>query len=334
MRALALTLLVACGSSRPSSTYFNSAGRDDVLSGGVKMIPISTPAGTFRVWTKRVGNNPKIKVLLLNGGPGLTHEYLEAADSYFPGASVEYYYYDQLDTGNSDRPDKPELYDLARYVDEVDQVRKALKLDATNFYLYGQSWGGLLAMEYALAHQDHLKGLIISNMMASAPAYNKYAHDVLMPQLDPNVLAEILKLEADGKIDDPRYFELLIPNYYSKHVLRFPLEQWPEPVVRSFARLNKKLYFTMQGPSEMGVSGKLANWDRFADLPKITVPTLVIGAKHDTMDPAYMETMAKQIKRSRFLLCPDGAHLAMYDDPEIYWAGLLAFIADVDANKL
>lgn len=105
-------------------------------------------------------------------------------------------------------------------------------------------------------------------------------------------------------------------------------------MTRSFNRLNKKLYFTMQGPSEMGVSGKLEKWDRMADLSKITVPTLVIGAKHDTMDPAYMEKMAKQIKRSRFLLCPDGSHLAMYDDPATYWAGLLAFIADVDANKL
>lgn len=107
--AIVLTILIACGgsSTRPS-TYFNNTGRDDVLTGGVKMIPITTPAGTFRVWTKRVGNNPTIKVLLLNGGPGMTHEYLEAADSYFPGASIEYYYYDQLDTGNSDRPDKPE----------------------------------------------------------------------------------------------------------------------------------------------------------------------------------------------------------------------------------
>lgn len=84
----------------------------------------------------------------------------------------------------------------------------------------------------------------------------------------------------------------------------------------------------------MGLSGKLETWDRFADLPKITVPTLVIGAKHDTMDPVYMEKMAKQVKRSRFVLCPNGSHLAMYDDPAPYWTGLLEFIVDVDANKL
>jgi proline iminopeptidase len=77
---------------RPASTYFDRANRSDVLSGGVRLIPVTTPRGTFRVWTKRVGNNPRIKVLLLHGGPGATHEYFEAADSYFPAAGVEYYY--------------------------------------------------------------------------------------------------------------------------------------------------------------------------------------------------------------------------------------------------
>src|SRR4051812_33425127 len=148
----------------PEAAYFASTGRDDVLSGGVKVIPIKTAAGTFNVWTKRTGNNPRIKVLLLHGGPGATHEYFEAFDSYFPGESVEYYFYDQLESGNSDHPDKPALWDVSRFVDEVEQVRQALHLDKSNFYLLGHSWGGILAIEYALAHQDQVKGLIISNM--------------------------------------------------------------------------------------------------------------------------------------------------------------------------
>ena len=129
----------------------------------MRLIPIETPSGTFHVWTKRVGNNPTMKVLLLHGGPGATHEYLEAFDSFLPGAGIEYYYYDQLGSAYSDQPDEPELWELPRFVHEVEQVRKALGLDATNFYLYGQSWGGILAIEYALAHQKNLKGLIISN---------------------------------------------------------------------------------------------------------------------------------------------------------------------------
>jgi proline iminopeptidase len=166
------------------SKYLDYTGRDDVLSGGVKMIPIQTPKRTFRVWTKRVGNNPAIKVLLLHGGPGATHEYLEALDSYFPAAGIEYYYYDQLGSAYSDQPDDPSLWELPRFVEEVEQVRQALGLDATNFYAFGQSWGGILAMEYALKYQQHLKGLIISNMMASIPAYNDYAEKTLMPAMD------------------------------------------------------------------------------------------------------------------------------------------------------
>src|SRR3990172_3852361 len=128
------------------------------------MIPVETPKGTFRVWTKRVGDHPTIKVLLLHGGPGVTHEYLEAFDSYFPSAGIEYYYYDQLGSSYSDQPDAPELWDLPRFVEEVDQVRRALGLHQENFYLYGQSWGGVLAIEYALKYQQNLRGLIISNM--------------------------------------------------------------------------------------------------------------------------------------------------------------------------
>src|SRR5512139_3592865 len=139
-------------SSPTLATYFDRSGRDDVWSGGIRTIPISTPKGTFRVWTKRVGNNPRIKVLLLHGGPGATHEYFEAFDSWFPAAGIEYYYYDQLGSAFSDQPAEPSLWELDRFVDEVEQVRRALGLEAGNFYLLGHSWGGILAMEYALKY--------------------------------------------------------------------------------------------------------------------------------------------------------------------------------------
>jgi proline iminopeptidase len=315
------------------SAYFDTAGRDDVIGGGARMIPIKTAAGTFKVWVKRTGNNPRIKVLLLHGGPGSTHEYFEVFDSYFPKAEVEYYFYDQLESGYSDRPDKPELWDPERFVDEVEQLRQALGLDSSSFYLLGHSWGGIVAMEYALVHQDKLKGLIISNMMSSSPAYNKYAHEVLMPQMDPKILAEVQKLEAEKRYTDPRYEELLFPSYYTQHILRMPVEQWPDPAMRGLTHLNKKIYIAMQGPSEMGMSGRLEKWDRTADLPKITVPTLVVGAQHDTMDPKFMEQMSKAVKRGRYLHCPNGGHMAMYDDQATYMSGVLAFLADVDAGR-
>ena len=316
-------------STTPDSGYFDHSGRDDVLAGGVKMIPITTPKGSFHVWTKRVGNNPKLKVLLLHGGPGATHEYFEAFDSYFPGVGIEYYYYDQLGSAYSDQPKDKSLWTIDRYVDEVEQVRQALHLDKDNFCLLGHSWGGILAMEYALKYQQHLKCLVISNMVDSIPAYNDYAHKVLMPAMDPKQLAEVQKLEAEHRTDDPRYMAILGPMHYEQHVLRMPESQWPEPVTRSFGHINQQIYTLMQGPSELGASGRLLNWDRSKDLHRITVPTLVIGAQYDTMDPKYMAGMAKKLSHGQFLLCPKGSHMAMYDDQQTYFDGLIEFLQGI-----
>ena len=318
--------------SASSSSYLDSSGRDDALSGGVKMIPINTPKGMFRVWTKRVGNNPKIKVLLLHGGPGATHEYYEAFDSYLPKEGIEFYYYDQLGSAYSDQPKDDSLWDLPRFVEEVEQVRTALGLTRDNFYLLGHSWGGMLAMEYALKYQQNLKGLVISNMMASIPEYVHYAETTLMPAMDQKALAEIKKIEAAKDYKNPRYMQLLIPNFYEQHILRMPAAQWPDPVNRAFGHINESIYVLMQGPSEMSASGRLEKWDRTADLSNIAGPTLVVGAGYDTMDPKHMEMIAKTVKKGRYLYCPNGSHMAMYDDQKTYFSGLVQYIRDVDAG--
>jgi proline iminopeptidase len=322
------------GNANAAASYLDHTGRDDVLSGGVKLIPIETPKGIFRVWTKRIGNHPRLKLLLLHGGPGATHEYFEACDSYLPAAGIEYYYYDQLGSTYSDQPDEPDLWELPRFVEEVEQVRQALHLDNTNFYLLGHSWGGILAAEYALKYQTHIKGLIISNMMMSIPAYNEYAEKVLMPQMDQAVLAEIKRMEASGETENPRYMELLVPHHYEQHILRMRASDWPDPVNRAFKHINPKIYVPLQGPSELGASGKLVNWDRTADLGEITVPTLSVGAQHDTMDPTHMQWVATAVKRGRYLFCPNGSHMSMYDDQATYFRGLIEFIRDVDAGRV
>lgn len=216
--------------SAPVTSCFDNAGRDDVLSGGVKLIPITTPSGTSNVWTKRVGSNPRIKVLLLHGGPGATCEYFEAFDSYFPVEGIEYYY-EQPGSAFSDQPKDPSFWDLPRFAEEVEQVSTALNLDSSNFYLLGHSWGGIPAIEYALEYQQNLKGLVISDMMASIPAYIEYAEEVLMPAMDPAVLAEIKALGAKKDYDNPRYMEFLVPNHCALHILRMPPEQWPDPLI-------------------------------------------------------------------------------------------------------
>jgi len=306
---------------------------DEVQTGGVTVIPIETPKGTFKVWTKYMGDNPKIKVLLLNGGPGATHEYFECFESFLLPQNIEFIYYDQLGCGLSDNPNDTTLWDLDRYVEEVEQVRKALHLNKDNFYILGHSWGGILAMQYALKYQDNLKGLIISNMMSSCPQYGKYAQEVLAPQFDPKVLDTIRQIEAKGDFSNPKYMELLMPNFYAKHICRIPLDKWPEPFNRALSKMNQSFYVTMQGPSEFGIAGKLINWDVSKELPKIKTPTLTIGGAHDTMDPEHMKWMSTQVQNGRYLACPDGSHMAMYDDQKNYFPGLIKFIKDVDAGS-
>jgi proline iminopeptidase len=335
--ALATLGALGCGSAaRPAASeptlasYFAPEG-EGVQAAGVKIIPITTPKGTFHVWTKRFGQSPRIRLLLLHGGPGATHEYFEALESQLASAGIELIYYDQLGSDFSDKPTDASLWTIDRFVEEVEQVRAALGLTRDNFYLLGHSWGGILATEYALKYPQHLKGLIISNMMMSIPDYNRYASEVLAKEMDPAVVAEIKAIEARGEYDSPRYMELLLPNFYAKHICRLPV--WPAAVERSFSRINKQIYVSMQGPSEFGASGLLEKWDRKADLPKLAMPTLVIGASHDTMDPEHMRWMSTQVQHGSFLLCPQGSHMAMWDDQATYVNGLLKFLRAVDAGQ-
>lgn len=334
-----LVLFVTCKNEDPSLKgelakqnkkldYFKSE-ETGIKTGGVKIISIDSPKGKLKVWTKRFGNNPKIKLLLLSGGPGASHEYFECMESFLPAEGIEFIYYDQIGTGLSDNPNDTAIWDLPRYVEEVEQVRKALNLNKGNFYILGHSWGGILAMQYALKYQDNLKGLVISNMMASCPKYGEYSK-VLQKQLNPEVLKTIKEIEAKKDYTNPKYMDLLMNNFYNQHILRKPISDWPEPVNRAFSKMNQSLYITMQGPSEMGISGKLTKWDVSEELSNIIIPTLVIGAKYDTMDPEYMKWMATQAKNGTYLYCANGSHMCMYDDQETYMKGLIDFIKKVD----
>lgn len=326
--SLVIIVFTNCNQPQQSNAlqqYYNYG--DSIEAAGVKMIPIKTPVGDFKVWTKRFGNNPKIKILLLHGGPAMTHEYMECFETFFQREGYEFYEYDQLGSYYSDQPKDSSLWTIGRFVDEVEQVRKAIDADSTNFFVLGNSWGGILAMEYALKHQQHLKGLIVANMVASAPEYGKYAADVLAKQMDPAVLAEVRAIEAKKDFSNPRYMELLIPNFYKKHLCR--LEEWPDGFNRAMKHVNGEIYTMMQGPSEFGISGRLANWDIKNRLHEIVKPTLMIGAKHDTMDPAAMEQQSKLVKNGKYLFCPNGSHLSMWDDQKVFMKGVIDFINEV-----
>jgi proline iminopeptidase len=329
---LCLVILILSACTQRAETlknYFTYP--DSIETAGVKMIPIQTPSGTFKVWTKRFGNNPKIKILLLHGGPAMTHEYMECFQTFFQREGYEFYEYDQLGSYYSDQPKDTTLWKIDRFVEEVEQVRKAIGADESNFYILGNSWGGILGMEYALKYQKNMKGLLVSNMVASAPEYGKYAAEVLAKQMKPEVLTEIRAIEANKDFSNPRYMALLIPNFYNKHICR--LKEWPDAVNRSFKHGNNSIYVQMQGPSEFGIGGLLEKWDIKNRLKEIAVPTLMIGAKYDTMDPNAMEEQSKLVQNGSYLYCPNGSHLAMWDDQKIYMDGVISFINKVNTGK-
>jgi len=294
-----------------------------VKTGGVQMVQID---GKFHVWTKRVGTGP-IKLLTLHGGPGCTHEYFECFEDFLPQQGIQIIYYDQLGSAYSDQPDDSTLWTVERFREEVEQVRAALELE--DFYLLGHSWGGMLGIEYALRYQSHVKGLIISNMTASIPSYLTSISE-LRQQLPPDIIRTLEKYEATEDYTAPEYEDLIFKRIYTKHLCR--VEPWPEPLMRMFRHLNTRVYNTMQGPNEFVVTGTFKDWDRWRDLPHITVPSLLLGGRFDTMKVTDIEKMGALIPQSRVAICEQGSHCAMYDDQEAYFRYLTQFIEDVEAG--
>src|SRR5580658_7705455 len=299
--------------------HLNPSG---IRTAGIRMLPVVQ--GKYKVWTKKLGSGP-LKVLTLHGGPGFSHDYLEALESFLPDAGIEMYYYDQLGCGNSDQPDDPSLWTLPRYVEEVEEVRRGLGLD--NFVLYGHSWGGILAIDYALKYQSHLRGLVISDMVAGTQAYLKRTAALKVQMLPPASLARLQALDARQDYDSPEYEKIMMDELYPQMICR--LKPWPEPVTRAFRHSNQKIYVQMQGKSEFLVTGNLKNWERWDRLHEIKTRALTIGAKYDEMDPEDMKKMAKLMPNCSSFVCPQGSHLCMWDDQAFYFDNLIKFLKSV-----
>ena len=330
--AAASVAVGATGAARPASA--TSVQSSDVTTlqpdginppgirtAGIRMVAVE--GGKYKVWTKKFGSGP-VKVLLLHGGPGFSHEYFEAMESFFPQAGIETYYYDQLGCNNSDQPDDAPLWTLERYTREVEEVRRALGLD--NFVLFGQSWGGILAIEYALNYQQHLRGLVISNMTAGMQSYLKRTAAIKL-QLPADSLARLQALEAKEDYDSPEYQKIMMEDLYPKMLCR--TNPWPEPVTRAFRHANFAIYNQMQGKSEFLVTGNLKDWERWDRLHEIKVKTLTIGAQYDEMDPDDMRKMAALMPNGRNAFCPNGSHMAMWDDQDVYFKSVLDFLQSV-----
>ena len=292
-----------------------------IRTAGIRMLPVV--GGKYKVWTKKIGSG-RPQVLLLHGGPGFNHDYLEAMESFLPQAGIEAYYYDQLGCGNSDQPEDAALWTLARYTEEIEEVRRGLGLE--RFVLYGHSWGGILGIEYALNYPQHLQGLVISDMTAGTRAYLRHVA-AIKSWLPADRRTRLEELEASGAYDSDEYQKLIMDELYTKMVCR--VQPWPEPVTRSFRRANLTIYNQMQGKSEFLVTGNLKDWERWDRLHEIKVRALTIGARYDEMDPEDMRKMASLMPNASSAFCPNGSHMCMWDDQEVYFRHLIGFLHSI-----
>lgn len=278
--------------------------------------------GDHRVITYIFGTGEET-VLLLNGGPGLPCDYLREAHSCLIDQGYRVVTFDQLGTGASDRPTDAALWTIERYVEETETVRTALGLGKV--HLLGHSWGGWLAIDYALAYPDALKSLILADTVADMPHLVSEL-EKLRAALGPETVAMMQKHEAAGTFDHPEYqAAITILNY--RHVCRLP--EWPAPVQRSLSDWNMGPYVTMQGPNEFLYTGNLKDWNRIPDLPRIAVPTLIVVGERDELTPACAMRMKNALPDVRINVVANASHMPFYENPSGYYPALLDFLASV-----
>jgi proline-specific peptidase len=294
----------------------------------------TTTAGTvpfrgYRTWYQVVGGPPatdsKPPLLVLHGGPGLPHDYLQDLARVAEGGRAVVFY-DQLGCGNSDHPDDPALWTIDTFVEELATVREALGLE--RIHLLGHSWGGWLALEYALGRPSGLVSLVLASTCASLPAYA--AQTRRLKQSLPAEVQQVLdRHEAAGTTDDPAYAQAAMA-YITRWICR--RDPLPDHVLRSFMNLSGDVYARMQGP-EWNVTGNLKDWDVTARLGQLDLPVLVTSGRHDEMTPALVGPLVDGIKGSEWVLFEDSAHLAMVEEPDRYRQVLQSWLGRVDAAR-
>jgi L-proline amide hydrolase len=300
--------------------------------------PISAQEGFvsfhgYKVWYRVVGDHEagggKLPLLCLHGGPGATHDYLEPLEA-MATTGRRVILYDQLGAGNSDHPHDPSMWTVELFVEEVGIMRQALGLD--RLHLLGQSWGGMLGMEYALTQPAGLASLTVADSPASMSQWVAEANR-LRADLPPDVQQTLVKHEAAGTTDSAEYQEAMLV-FYRRHLCR--VDPWPDCVNRTFEKLaqNPEVYNTMNGPSEFFVIGTLKNWDITNRLGEIRVPTLVIGGRYDEATPAITETVHRGIPGSQWVIFENSAHMPHIEETERYMQVLAEFLSRVEAQAM
>jgi proline-specific peptidase len=288
----------------------------------------TVPFRGYRTWYQVVGElsapSGKLPLLVLHGGPGFPHDYLEdlaiLADTGRPVV-----FYDQLGCGKSDHPDDPALWVMDTFVDEVGKVRAALGLDRV--HLLGHSWGGMLAMEYALGRPPGIASLVLASTCSSVPAFALETRR-LKESLPADVQQTIDEHEAAGTTDDDAYREATMV-YLTRWLCRLDLP-WPDHVMRSMNTLSEDVYTTMQGP-EWNVTGNLRDWEVSERLGELDMPVLVTSGRHDEMTEPLVKPLVTGIGGAEWVVFENSAHFAPVEEPERYRNVLTAFFGQVEA---
>ena len=288
------------------------------------------PFRGYRTWYRIVGNGEepgKLPLLVLHGGPGASHDYLEPLEA-MANTGRRVIFYDQLGGGNSDHPHNPSMWTVELFVEELGAVRKALALD--HLHILGQSWGGMLGMEYALTQPSGLASLTIADSPASLVQWVSEANR-LRAQLPPEVQQTLLHHEQNGTTDSREYQDAMLV-YYRRHVCR--LDSWPDCVTRTFEKLAQypEVYNTMNGPSEFHVIGTLKTWDITDRLHEIKVPTLLLSGRYDEATPIIVEPIQRSIPGSEWIIFENSSHMPHVEETELYLQVLDRFLMHVEGE--
>jgi proline-specific peptidase len=285
----------------------------------------------YKVWFGIAGEREeqgKLPLLCLHGGPGGSHDYLEPL-SAMVNTGRRVVFYDQLGCGNSDHPHNPKMWKVELFLEEVDVVRRALGIEQV--HLFGQSWGGMLAMEYTLTKPSGLASLVLADSPASMPQWIAETNR-LRAELPPDVQQTLLKHEKDGTTNDPAYQEAMFV-FYRRHLCR--LDPWPDCLQRTFQKImqNPEVYNTMNGPSEFNVTGTLKNWSIVDRLGEIRLPTLLLSGRYDEATPAVVETVQRGIHGSEWMVFENSSHMPHLEETERYIQVLSDFLSRVEVSK-
>ncbi|MCI4352160.1 MAG: proline iminopeptidase-family hydrolase [Thermoplasmata archaeon] len=263
-------------------------------------------------------------VLGLHGGPGASHDYLvPLRDLTRWGYRVVLF--DQLACGRSEIPPGTDLFTLAHHVEQTEGIRTTLGLGKV--HLIGSSYGGLLALAYAIKYQQHLRSLVTIGGLPDVP-FAQAEMNRLIDEMSPEDARAIRLHSSRGEFTNPGYLQAT-DRFYRRYLCRLP--EWPPEVVRSLELCTQRpVYPYMNGPNEFTISGTIRDINIVPDLPKIRVPTLVTGGRYDEVTPAVAEQIETGIAGSRRVTFENSSHMPFWEEREKFIAVVAAFLQDVD----